>query len=133
MFFCSPFFWVHIFLWIIFICLLLLLDILFICISNVILFSSFPSKNPLSHPCYPCFYEVDPSPTHLLLSPHTSIPLQRGIEPSQDPLMPNKTILCHSTHGSLHVYSLAGGLVPGISGESGWLQVIISISENVFT
>jgi hypothetical protein len=37
--------------------------------------------------------------------------------------MPDKAILCYictGVHGSLHVLSLVGGLVPGISGEFGW-------------
>jgi hypothetical protein len=39
-------------------------------------------------------------------------------------LMPDKDILCYICdyiHGSLRVYSLIGGLVPGSSGYSGWL------------
>ena len=60
---------------------------------------------------------------------HPSIPLHWGIEPSQDqgpplPLMPDKAILCYIcgwSHGSLHVYSLVGGLVPG---SSGWLILL---------
>jgi hypothetical protein len=45
-----------------------LLDIFFIYISNIILFPSFPSENPLSPPYYPC------SPTHPLLLPGPGIP-----------------------------------------------------------
>jgi hypothetical protein len=36
--------------------------------------------------------------------------------------MPNKVILCYIcgwSHGSLHVYSLVGGSVPGSSGRGG--------------
>ena len=52
--------------------------------------------------------------------------------PSQDqapllPLMPNKAILCYIwgwSHGSLHMYSLVGGLFPGRSVESGWLILL---------
>ena len=40
------------------------LDIVFICISSVILFPGFPSENPLSHTSLPCFYEGAPPPTH---------------------------------------------------------------------
>ena len=43
--------------------LFFLLDILFIYISNVIPFPSFPSGNPLSHPLSPCFYEGAHLPT----------------------------------------------------------------------
>jgi hypothetical protein len=79
----------------------------------------------------PCFYEGVPPPTHLLPPQCPGIPLHWGIKPSQDqgallPLMPNKTILCYVcgwSHGSLHVYSLVGGLVPESSGRSGWLML----------
>jgi hypothetical protein len=62
-----------------------LLDIFFICISNVIVFPSFPSENPLPPPT--C------SPTHPLLLPDPGSPLYWGIEPSQDkgPLLPLMT------------------------------------------
>jgi hypothetical protein len=57
-----------------------------------------------------------------------AIPYFPNVKPSQDqgpllPLMSNKTILCYIcgwSHGSLHVYSLVGGLVPGSSGGC-WL------------
>jgi hypothetical protein len=45
-----------------------LLDILFIYISNVIPFPSFPSTNPLSHPPSPRLYEGAPPPTHSYLT-----------------------------------------------------------------
>jgi hypothetical protein len=91
-----------------------------------------PPRNPLSHLPSPCFYEGFFPLTYLLLSPRPGIPLHRGIEPSQDlgpllPLMPNKTILCNICswiHGSLHVYSLVGSLVPGSSGGV-WLVDIV--------
>jgi hypothetical protein len=64
------------------------------------------------------------SPTHPLLPHYPSILLHWGIKPSQDQgpplrLMPDKAILCYICswiHGSLHVYSLVGSLVPGSSG-----------------
>jgi len=64
------------------------------------------------------------SPTHPFLPLHPDIPLNWGIEPWQDqglllPLMPNKAIFCYIcnwSHGSVHVYSLDGGLVPVSSG-----------------
>jgi hypothetical protein len=53
-----------------------LLDIFFICISNVIPFPGFPSKNyPPPSPF---------SPTHPLQLPGPSLPLYWGIEPSWD-------------------------------------------------
>jgi hypothetical protein len=94
------------------------LYIFVIYISIVIPFPGFPSDNPLSPPHCPC------SPTHPLPLPSPSIPLYCGIEPSQDqgpllPLMTDKAILCYICgwrHGSLHVCSLVGSLVPGSSG-----------------
>jgi hypothetical protein len=74
------------------------------------------------HPLSPWFSEGAPPPTKPLL-------LHWGIDPSQDQeslllLMPDDAIFCYicdSSHGSLHVYTLVGGLVSGIS-ESlvGW-------------
>jgi hypothetical protein len=63
-------------------------------------------------------------PTHPFRHFCPPISLHWAIEPSQDrgpllPLMPNKAILCYIygwSHGTLHVYSLVGGLVPGSSG-----------------
>jgi hypothetical protein len=86
---------------------LFLLNIFFIYISNVIPFPGIPSENPLCHLSV-C------STTHPLPLPGPDIPLQWGIEPSQDqrPLLPlicNKAILCYIcswSHGSLHRYSL---------------------------
>jgi len=106
-----------------------LLNIFFIYTSNVISFPSFPSRNPPAHPPITCLHEGAPPPIHLLLPHCPSIPLCRGIEPPQDrgppfPLMLDKAILCYMcdwSHGSLHVYSLVGGLVPGSSGGLvGW-------------
>jgi hypothetical protein len=94
----------------------------FIYISNAIPFPGFPSEIPLSPPYSPC------SPTHTLPLPGPGTPLHWGIEPSQDQgpllsLMTYKDILCYIcswSHGSLHVYCLVGGLVPGSSGGPGW-------------
>jgi hypothetical protein len=87
-----------------------------------------PQKPPFPS-LSPCFYEGVPPPTHPLPPPHPGIPLYWGIEPLQDqgpllPLMPDKAIFCYIhgwSHGSLHVYSMVGGLVPWSSGMSGWL------------
>jgi hypothetical protein len=99
-----------------------LLDIFFIYILNVIPFPGFPSENPLSHPPPPAHQPIHPLPL-----PCPGIPLQWGIEPSQDQgpvlsLMSHKAILCYIciwSHGSLHVHSLVGGLVPESSGGTG--------------
>jgi hypothetical protein len=113
------------------------LDIFFVYISKVIHFPIFSHQKPLSHSPGPCFYEgvpqpIDP-PTHPpILTYPPGIPLHWGTEPSQDQeplllLMTNKAILCYiwgGSHGSLHVYTLVGGLVPGSSGGSGWLILL---------
>jgi hypothetical protein len=96
-------------------CLPFLLVNLLIYISNVILIPGFPFP---PHP-----------PTHSFLPYHPSIPLLWGIEPPQDqepllPLVPDKAVLyyiCSWSHGSLHVNSLVGVLVPGSSEGTGWL------------
>jgi hypothetical protein len=78
----------------------ILLNILFIYISNIIPFPGFPSANTLFHPLSPCFYEDAPAPTNPPQRP--GIPLHWGIKPSQDegpllPLMPDNTPLCKCT------------------------------------
>ena len=101
----------------------------FIYISNVILFSGFSSTTPLSHPTSLCFYEAPIHPHPPICSCLTALGIPLGTEPSQDQglafsLMPYKVILCYTcswSYGSLHVYSLVEGLVPGSSEGSGWL------------
>jgi hypothetical protein len=70
-----------------------LLDILFIYISNVILFADPHPKTP-----YPillsCLYEGVPSPTYPLPLPCPGIPLHWDIEPFLS-LMHDKAILCY--------------------------------------
>jgi hypothetical protein len=109
------------------------LDILLIYISNVIPFTSFQSGNSLSHPFSHWFYNsIIHPPIHPLPPLHPGIPLHWGIESSQDqglllPLVFNKAILwyiCSWMHGSLHMYSLVSGLVPGSSGGTGWLILL---------
>jgi hypothetical protein len=64
------------------------------------------------------------APTHPLQPYHLGNPLHWVIKPSQDqrpllPLMSHKAILCYKcgwSHGTLQLYSLVGGLVPGSSG-----------------
>jgi hypothetical protein len=106
----------------------------FIYISNLFPFPGFPSENSLSHP--PMLY----STTNPLLLPCLGSPLHWGIESSQDqgpllPLMSNKAILCYIcswSHGSLHVYSLVGGLVSGSSGGTGAkTQVTVDAGEDM--
>jgi hypothetical protein len=97
-----------------------LLDILFIYISNSL---SHSPPNPLSHPPSSCFYEGVPLSTHPLQPPCPHIPLHWGIKPSWDqgPLLPLMPYIYSWSHGSLHVYSLVGGLD---SGSSGWLILL---------
>jgi hypothetical protein len=74
------------------------------------------SMRVLTHP------PIHPLPSHL-----PGISLHWGIEFPQEreppfPLTPDKSMLCYInnwSHGSLHVYSLFGGLVPGSSRVSG--------------
>ena len=85
-----------------------------------------PLHTPYLIPPSPCFYEEAPPPTHPLLPHLPSIPLHWGIESPQEqgltlPLVPDKAVLWYISnwiHGSLHVYTLVDGLVPGSSGVS---------------
>jgi hypothetical protein len=50
--------------------------------------------------------------------------------------MPDKAILgymCIWSHGSLYVYSLVGGLVPGSMGGGGWLVDIVVLPMRLQT
>jgi hypothetical protein len=86
-------------------------------------------RSPLWKPPHP----RPPPATHPLLPSHPGIPLLWGIKPrqAQGPLlllMSNKVILCHicsQSHGSLHVYSLVCGPVPGSSGWYGRLTLLL--------
>jgi hypothetical protein len=81
----------------------------------------------------PCFCEDVLPTTYPLLPPRPGIPLHWGTKPWHDqgpflPLMHDKAIHCYInswSHGSLHVYSLIGGLVPGSSGVGFWLVDIV--------
>jgi hypothetical protein len=105
---------------------ILLLFILFAYISNAIFFPVFPLQNPIPSPSC-CLYVGAPLPTHSLPPHCPSIFLHWTILPPQDKgapltLMSNKVVLCYIcswSHGSLHVYSLVGGLVSELWGE-GW-------------
>ena len=100
--------------------LLFLLDIFFIYISNVILFSSFPSKSPLS-PLPPPASQ----PTHShSWSCHSPILGHRAFtgQGSLLPLVTNQAILCYiysQRHKFNHVISLIGGIVPRSPGDTG--------------
>ena len=108
----------------------------FIYISNVIPFPA-PTRPPIPFFYSPASIRVF---THPLLPPHSGIPLHWGTEPSQEqgpllPLVTDKTILCYIckwNHGSLHVYSLVGGLVPGNSGGV-WLVDIVVLPMGLQT
>ena len=73
------------------------------------------------------FYEGVCPPIHPPYCPNFF--LRNGVKPSRNlvpplPLMQDKATLCYIcswSHGSLHMYSLVGVLVPGSSGVSGWL------------
>jgi hypothetical protein len=117
---------------------LLLLDIFFIYISNVIYpLSRSPTPSEILYPIPVPLLLWGCSPVHPLPPPHPLIHLHWGIEPSQDqgpliPLMPDKAILCYICswcHGFLHVYSLVGGLVPGSSGGI-WLVLPMGLQTS---
>jgi len=86
-----------------------------------------------------CFFEDAPTPTHPLPLQHLGSPLHWGNECSQDQglllLMPDNAILCYIcgwSHGSLHVYSWVGGLVPG-SSRGFWLIDIVLLPMGLQT
>jgi len=102
-----------------------------------------PLQYSLSHSPSPCIYEDAPPPTHPSTHSHLialAFPYSGGNKPSQDPgffllLMLDNVILCYIrdwSHGSLHVYSLVGGLVPGSSGGV-WLVDIIVLPMGLQT
>ena len=93
---------------------------------------------PISPPL--CFSADVPQATHPILTSCPGIPLQWGIQPSQDqgpllPLMPNKAIICYICcwgHGYVHLYSLICGLVPG-SSVVVWLVDIVVLPVGLQT
>ena len=99
----------------------------FIYISNVTPYLVSPLKTPYPSPNSTPGHQ----PTHSCF-PIPGIPLHLGIKPSQDqgpllPLMSNKATLCYIcswSHGTFHVYSLVGSLVPGSSGGPGWFILL---------
>jgi hypothetical protein len=113
----------------------------FYCIFSLFTFQMFspfqdsPSEPPYPIPPSPCLFEDAPPPIHPLLFAFSGIPLHWGIEHPQAqgpplPLMSNKAILCHicsQSHGSLHVYSLVGGPVPGSSGRGNLIFISCTI------
>lgn len=91
----------------------------------------FPFPLPPTLP--PSFYEHAPIAICPLQLQRPDITLHWGNKPSQDqglflPLMLDYAILCHicgCSHGSLHVYSLVGGLVPASSGGVWMVDIVI--------
>jgi hypothetical protein len=108
------------------------LDIFFLYISNVFPFPGLPFGNSYPIPPPPTSMTVLPHPP-IHSSSHPGIPTHWGIEHPQAqgpllPLMSDKAVLyhiCSRSHGSLHVYSLVGGPVPGSSWESGQLTLLL--------
>jgi hypothetical protein len=88
-----------------------------------------PRNPPIPSPLPLASRREIPLPAHPLLPLYPQISLHWGIEPSQDQgtllsSILDKAILYYIyswSHGSCHVYSLVGGLVPGSSGEEGGL------------
>jgi len=106
----------------------LLSFILFIYISNVIPFPSLPSAYPLSHP--PSSMRVLPHlPTHschtILAFPFagsSSLQRTKGLPSHWCQML---CYICSWSHGSLHVFSLVGGLVLVSLWRSGWLILLL--------
>jgi hypothetical protein len=107
-----------------------LLDILFIYISNVTAFPSFPSPKPHSI-CipHPSMRLLSYLPTHSCL-PTLEFPYigasnfhrTKLLSSHWCPTMPSSTSWSNWSHGFLHVHYLVGGLVPGNFGVrwKGW-------------
>ena len=104
---------------------------------------SFPSYHSTTIPIHLPFstslrlYEGTYSTTPVSLLEHPTI---LGQQTSQDqghplPLISDKSMLCYIciwSHGSLHVYSLVGGLVSVSSGRSNYLQFFFQWCCNPF-
>jgi hypothetical protein len=88
----------------------------------------FSSANPLSPPHLASMRVLPHLPTYSCLTtlafPYTGTSSLHRTKGLPLPLMPDKTIFCYIcrwSHGSLHVFSLVGGLIPGSSGGLvGW-------------
>jgi hypothetical protein len=86
------------------------LDIFFIYISNVFPFLGLPFWSPLSHP----------TQAHLPVLALSYTGSLNTLRPKNLPSHWSQSVLCYIcgwSHGSLHLYSLVGGLVPGSSGS----------------
>jgi len=91
----------------------------------------FPFPVPSHKPPIPSsspFYEgvPPPQPPPLPASPPCHFPTLGEVQPWHDqglflPLVPILCYICSWSHGSVHVYSLGSGLVPG---TSGWLVLL---------
>jgi hypothetical protein len=85
-----------------------------------------PQKLPIPSPFLLLLWGCAPTEPHTPVSSpsHSSTLGHRAFTEPLLPLLPEKAILCYIcgwSHGSLHVYSLVGGLVPGSSGGLvGW-------------
>ena len=110
------------------------LKIIFIRYFLYLHFKFYPlSSFPL--PKHPIPFLSSCSLTHPFPLPCPGIPLNWGIEPSQDQgpllsLISHKSILCYIcswSQGFLHVYSLVGGLVPGSSGSTRWFILLFHL------
>ena len=105
----------------------ILLVILFIYISNVIPLSQL---NPLFPPPFPkllwAYSSTHPQPPtsmryHSPTLGHWAFTGPMGSSPIDSRKGHPLLHMCSWSHRCLHVYSLAGGLVPGSSGGSSWL------------
>jgi hypothetical protein len=75
----------------------------------------------------PAFMRVPPNPPiHSCLTEPAFPYLEHWVStgPRTSPAIDAREGICSWSQGSLHVYSLVGGLVPGSSGGSGWLILL---------
>jgi hypothetical protein len=119
-----------------------LLDILFIYISTVIPFPGFSFTNPISHLPPLLLWGCSPThpPTHSYLNV-LAFPYTGALSLHRTQGLPSYwcqiSYLCSWCHGSLHVYSLVDGLVPGSSSVcvcvgGGWLVDVVWCSSYGF-
>jgi hypothetical protein len=121
----------------------ILLDISFIYISNFIPFPGPPSQKPLIPSLLPlllwgCCLTHPPTPTSLFWNSPTMGHQAfkgpwKGLSSHWCPTRPSSATYAAGGHKSYHLYSLAGGLVPGCSEGPVWLVDIVVLPMGLQT